>query len=191
MATIVLYTSRMIKFSGIVMGYAEVWKTLESMMIELKKESVAIPTNIMEDLRSAKQMIVLLENKDSSGETILKVEEYLNNVEGYLITEIQKKLGQEKADELLKKIEEANTTVENPQLKEKNKADKFVSGVPRDQKWIRVEPIESIPVGKLEELAKEQNLFFDKQKDGRLVIYGQPENIKKFVQQMTDLATKI
>lgn len=173
------------------MGYAEVWKTLESLLMELKKERVAIPTNVMEDLKAAKSMIVLLENKQTSGEVNQKVEEYLTNVEGYLITECEKNFGPEKADELLRKIEEANFPFEKPQLKEEEKADKFISGVPRDQKWIRVEPIESLPLGKLQELAKGQNLSCDKQQNGRLIIHGQPEDIKKFVRQMTDLATKI
>lgn len=178
----------MIEFQGLFMGYAEVWKTLESMMIELKKK-VTIPANVMEDLRSAKQMIVLLENKESQGEVFQKVEEYLTKVEGYLITETQEIFGQEKADELLKKIQEAYITSENMQLKEKE--DKFIAGIPRDKKWIRVEPIKSLPIEKLQEIAREQNLSCDKQEDGRLIVYGQPENIKKFVRQMTDLAATV
>ncbi len=170
------------------MGYSEVWKTLESVMIELK-ERVAIPENVMEDLKAAKQLIVLLENKEMPVEVNQKVEEYFANVEGFLITECEKTFGPERADELLRKIEEANAAFEKPQLGEKS--DKFISGVPREQKWIRVEPIDSLPLGKLQELAKGQNLSCDKQEDGRLIIYGQPDDIKKFVRQMTDLATKI
>ena len=171
------------------MGHIEVWKTLESIMIDLRKERVAIPANVMEDLKAAKQMIVLLENKDMSGEAALKVEEYLTNVEGYLITEAQKMFGPETVDEMLKKIERANVVYETVPLEEKS--GKFISGVPRDQKWIRVEPIDSLPLEKLQELAKEQNLSLNKQEDGRLVIYGQPEDVKKFVKKMTELATKI
>lgn len=172
------------------MGYAEVWKTLEGMLIELIKKGVVIPSNIMEDLRSAKQMIVLCENKDTTSDVFQKLDEYLMNVEGYVVNEAQKAFGNEKVNKLLRKIEDANFTIGKPAVREKGQPEKFITGVPRDQKWIRVEPIDSLPLEKLQELAKQQNLTVEKQKDGRLIIYGQPDTIKKFVKQMTALATK-
>lgn len=158
------------------------WKILEEMMIDLRKKGVSVPANIVTDLRSAKLMIQLSCGEGSTGEVLQKAEEYLANVEAYLVTEAQNTLGSEKADLLLRRLEEANAEVCEEQPK---KEDKYITGVPRDQKWVRVEPISTMPTERIQQLAKEQNLQVNPQKDGRLVVYGQQENIKEFLKKMT------
>ncbi len=113
------------------------WKLLEDMMIELKKKGVTIPSNVMEDLRAAKSMIKLSCMENSRGEAIQKAEEFTSNVEAFLINEAQQTFGPDTADQWLRRLEEANTDV----CEEKTTETKFVTGVPRDQKWVRVEPI--------------------------------------------------
>ena len=157
------------------------WKLLEDIMIELRKKGVNIPANIVNDLRSAKLMIKLTCMDGSRGEAIQKAEEYLANVEAYLVTEAQKTLGSERVDQLFRSLEEANAEV----CEETKEENKFITGVPRDQKWIRVEPINNLPTERIQQIAKEQNLSVNQQKDGRLVVYGQPEDIKEFLKKMT------
>ena len=155
------------------------WKTLEDLMIELRKKGVTVPANIMEDLRAARSMIKLTNMEDSRGEVFQKTEEYLASVEAYLITESQKAFGSEKTDEWLKRLEEASA-----QVCEEPKEDKFITGVPRDQKWIRVEPIDNLPTEQIEQIAKEHKLTVNPQNNGRLVVFGQPEDIKQFLKAM-------
>jgi hypothetical protein len=162
------------------------WKALEDMMIELKKKGVTIPPNVMEDLRAAKSMIKLSCMEDSRGEVIQKTEEYTANVEAYLITEAQKTLGSEKVDEWLRRLEEASAEV----CEDAKREDKFVTGVPRDQKWIRVEPINNLPKEQIQQIAEDQNLQVKAQSDGRLVVFGQPDAIKAFLKRMTTEAAK-
>ena len=162
------------------------WKLLEDMMIELKKKGVNIPPNVIEELRSAKSMIKLSCMKESQGEATQKAEEILGTVEAYLITEAQTTLGSETVDKWLRRLEEASIeTCEEPE-----KENQFVVGVPRDQKWIRVEPINSLTCERLQQLAGEVNLSVNKQNDGRLIVYGKQEDIKEFVKRMTTEATK-
>jgi hypothetical protein len=161
------------------------WKTLEDMMIELKKKGVTIPENIMEDLRSAKSMIKLACTQGSHGNEVMKTEEYLANVEAYLVNEGQKAFGSRHVDEWLRRLEEAGTcgeVCEHPAERE----DQFVTGVPRDQKWIRVEPTEKLSTERIQQLVKDHNLQFKLQKDGRILVYGMPANLKAFVKQMTE-----
>jgi hypothetical protein len=165
------------------LGYTATWRILEDIIIELRKKGVTIPPDVMTDLKSAKLMINISQAEGSGGEAAQKVEEYLANVEGYLITEAQKTFGSERVDEWLRRLEAASCEVCD--VKEEKKEDKFMSGVPRDQKWIRVEPIQSLPPERLKQLAQELNLAVNPQKDGRLVVYGQPENIKEFLKKMT------
>jgi len=158
------------------------WKVLEGMLIDLEKKGVIIPENILSDLRSTKSMIKLhCTSAKGAGDALQKAEELSANVEAYLAEEAQKVFGAEKVDAWLRRLEEANAEV----CEEPESEDKYVTGVPRDQKWVRVEPIKGLPAGRILRIAEDQNLQVKPEKDGRLVVYGQPEGIKAFVKQMT------
>jgi hypothetical protein len=157
------------------------WKTLELMMIELKKKGIIIPPAIMEDLRAARSLIKLTCMPDSRGEVIQKAEEYTASVEAYLVTEAQKVLNSDQIDQWLRRLENATAQA----CEEPKQEDKFVTGVPRDQKWIRVEPIKNLPTERILQIAREQGLQVKEQKDTRLVVFGQPLDIKEFLKKMT------
>jgi hypothetical protein len=159
------------------------WNLLEGMMLELKKSGVIIPDKVIEDLRSAKSMLKL-GCMPGSGDAIQKAEELMGNVEAFVVTEGQKVFGEEKVDAWLRALEDANVEVCQPTGKSATAEDKFVTGVPRDQKWVRIEPMGDITTEKVEQIAKEQNLQVKTQLDGKLVVYGQLENIKAFLKSM-------
>lgn len=165
------------------------WKTLEDMMIELKKKGVAIPENVMEDLRSAKSMIKLACTQGSHGDEVMKTEEYMANVEAYLVNEGQRVFGSKHVDGWLMRLEEAGACGEVCEQPAEREA-QFVTGVPRDQKWIRVEPTEKLSSERIQQLAREQNLQIKLQKDMRLLVYGEPESLKGFVKHMTAEANR-
>jgi hypothetical protein len=165
------------------------WKTLEDMMIELKKKGVTIPENIMEDLRSAKSMIKLACTRGSHGDVVMKTEEYMAIVEAYLVNEVQKAFGFEHVNSWLTRLEEAGACGEVCEPPAKREA-QFVTGVPRDQKWVRVEPTEKLANEQIQQLAKENKLQFNLQKDGRVLVYGSSEGIKAFVKKMAVATTK-
>ena len=159
------------------------WKLLEDMMIELKKSGVTIPVKVVEDLRTAKSLLELSCTAGNHGGSLQKAEEYLANVEAYLFTEGEKALGAEKVDAWLRQLEETNVVYRQKTGLAKAE-DKFVTGVPRNQKWVRVEPLEEWTAEKIGQIANEQNLLVKPQADGKLVVYGQPENLKAFVKKM-------
>jgi hypothetical protein len=162
------------------MGYLAVWKVLEEMILEFRKRGITIPTEVMNNLKSARTMIKILKADPSRGETMQKIEEYLSNVESYLISEGQKKFGVEYVDKWLKKLDEAGMRF--PDLEEEET--RFVPGLPREQKWIRVKPSAELPMEKLKLLAKELNLSCELQRDGYLLVYGEDESLKEFVKKM-------
>ena len=173
------------------MGYSATWKVLEDLMIDLIKKGVTVPSKVVEDLRNAKLMIQISENPGAKGELTTKVDEFLGNVESILLADAQKTLGNEYVDEWLKRIDETNvqcaTCITSEPKKEENK---FITGVPRNQKWVRVEPYGVLTTEHVEELAKENGLLVKPQKDGRVLVHGLPENIKAFVKKMTEETTK-
>lgn len=168
------------------MGYLAVWKVLEEIMTEFRKKQLPVPERIMNDLKAAQTMIRIMNADLGHGETRQKIEEYLGTVEAYLITEAEEHFAASQIDKWLKRLETANC-----ESGEENKQEsRFVSGVPRNQKWLRVEPLADLPAGKLRQLAKETNLSANTQKDGRMLVYGQAEDLKEFIKKMTHEANR-
>jgi hypothetical protein len=155
-----------------------VWRALEDLLVELRKKDVQIPVNILEDLRSARSMIELSYSEDTPKDAVTKAEVYITNVETYLIGQAQEIFEPTQVDEWLNRIIDANLQVD----KETPAAEgRFVVGVPRDQKWFRIEPDENLPEDYVFKLAKEWNLTVSKQTNGRLMVHGQLNDVKAFI----------
>lgn len=177
------------------MGYDSVWKVLEEIVIELRKKGEEPPPNVMKDFKSAKILIKVLDASETDhGETAPKVEQYLGSVEAYLVTEAQKKFPPTRIDTWLKRIEEASySTCQTCNVKSEKTEEgetKFITGVPRDQKWIRVKPLINLSAERLNQLAEKANLSFREEKDGYLIIHGNSDNIKNFTKKMTAQTAK-
>ncbi|HLN44447.1 MAG TPA: DUF2096 family protein [Candidatus Sulfotelmatobacter sp.] len=173
------------------MGYLTTWKILEEIVIEFRKKNLAIPEHIMNDLRAAKTLINLIDTGECQDETKLKVEQYLSTVEAYLVTEAQKIFPSERINEWLKKLETSSSNTYGSQAKQMHEVrNRFVPGLPRDQKWIRVKPIVSLPQEKLEHFAKEAGLSVKAEEDGYLTVYGDATSIRGFVKLMTEQKSK-
>ncbi len=159
-------------------------KIIEEIIIELRRKGLEIPPNVMSNLKSARTLMKVekIDPKDQ-GETDPKIDQYISSVEAYAITEASKHFPGEKVDKWLTALDIAScdtcVAIEEP------KEMRFIPGAPRDQKWIRVEPISSLPIEKLEKMATENKLGFKREKDGHLMVYGTDENVKTFVKKMT------
>jgi hypothetical protein len=162
------------------MDYSATWKALEEMIVDLRKKGMVIPARIISDLKSAKTLINVLEADSSHVDTAQKVEQYLLTVESYLISEGEKIFGTEYVRERLKRLDDASRIV----LREKEEEAKFVTGVPREHRWIRVRPSTELPIEKLKVLAEESKLSCNVQNDGFLVVHGKAEHLKEFVEKM-------
>jgi hypothetical protein len=173
------------------MGQLAVWRVLDEMVMEFRQRGLTVPQNVMDDLKSALTMMKIGDVDKSMGETAPKIEEYLSNVESYLITEAQKRYETKYIDEWLRRIDEAGyetcgtcNTCET----EKKQESRFVSGLPRDQKWVRVEPTE-LPIETLKELANQADLSSRTEKDGHLLVFGKDEDVKNFIKKMASYIT--
>jgi hypothetical protein len=173
------------------LGYSETWKILEEIIIELRKKGTPAPENVMSDLKSAKTLIKLMDTGEDRGEIGLRVEQYLASVEANLVTEAQKMFPPERIDEWLRRLEASSCDVCAGQPKTASKEEsRFVPGLPRDQHWIRVQPIASLPTKKLEQLASESGLSFKEDTDDHLIVFGNADAIREFVKKMTAQASK-
>ncbi len=172
------------------MGYSEKWKTLEEIVVELRKKGQPAPENVMSDLKSAKTMIKLMDNHEDQGQIDPRVEQYLASVEAYVITEVQKFFPSEQIDSWLRRMEATTCDVCDQPKEPAKEESRFIPGVPRDKRWVRVMPIPSLPQERLEQLAVESGLSFKEEKDGHLVVFGEAEKVKEFLKQMATRASK-
>jgi hypothetical protein len=161
-------------------GLLSQWKVLEEMIADFRKKGLPVPPDVMSSLKSARTMIDILKAGTSYGETLQRVEEYLGAVEAYLVSEGQKKFGSDYVDEWLKRLDVASC-----KAADEEEASRFVPGLPRGQKWIRVKPTTELPIDQLKKLAEQTSLSHTLQKDGYLLVSGTDENIKAFVKKMT------
>lgn len=146
----------------------------------------------MSDLKSARTLIMLM-NADSRGQGEIgpKVEGYLSSVEANLVTEAQKNFPPERVDEWLRRLEGSCCEACAGQTKQVPEEEhRFVPGLPRDQKWVRVTPIVRLPREKLEELARDSGLSVKVEEDGHLIVFGSGDGIREFVRRMTREAAK-
>ncbi len=161
------------------MGYQEVWGTLADLVTELRKKGKAVPADVMEDLRSAKTMIQVLKADPTHTENLSRIETYLENVEFRLISEAQEAFGSEYAERWMKRLEGARKTVQ-----EEETTLRFVSGIPREKRWVRVQTSKETARKEIERAAEENSLSCKVQEDGYILVYGKDENIKSFVKEM-------
>ena len=164
------------------MGYLAVWKVLEEITTNFRKKQLPVPKKVISDLKAAKTMIKIMNADSGHGEAMQKIEEYLGTVEAYLVTEAEKHFAPEHIDMWLRLLETANRQV----VQENTGDSRFVTGVPRDQKWLRVEPLINLPSERLKQIAKDSNLSTSTQKDGRMLVYGKAEDLKEFIKKMTN-----
>jgi len=165
------------------MGYEEIWRILDSLVVEFRKRGETIPINVIEDLRSAKTLLQVLKADPTHTENVPSIEMYLGNVESYLIFEAHQKFGAEFAEDWMQKLRDSRKTIGTEEKGTVEAASKFVSGVPRDQKWMRVQISTETPRKTIEKMAVECGLSTKAQPDGYMLVYGDESKIKLFIQK--------
>ena len=160
-------------------------RLVEEIIVELRRRGLKIPANIMSDLKSARTLMKI-EKEDPLAklEAEPKIDKYLANVEAFVISEAEKTVAPEKVEKWLTELDLAscNSCVKVLERKEEMR---MIPGVPRDQKGIRVQPIENLPIERLEQMAAENKLVFRRVKDGHLVVYGSDEAVKDFIKKIS------
>lgn len=165
------------------MGYEKWWKTLENLMSEFRKSKIAIPTDVMTSLKSAKTMIEIYSADPSCLESLPAIENHLLNVESNLMNMAKEKLGQPSAERWMEKLEEAR---KEEATKIETKISRFIPRLPREEHWVRVLPSDDVLKEDVERFVDELGLSYKIQKDGYILVHGSEEKIKDFVKRMAE-----
>jgi hypothetical protein len=166
------------------LDYEVAWELMSSLIVELRRSGEAIPARVMSDLRAAKTMMEVYKVDQSRSENLVRVEEYLSNVESYLVPVAKRRLGEEQINVWLSNLAETHRRV----LEWGSKPTRgFPIGVPRESKWIRIEPSEKIPIAKIKHLTRQIGLRSKTQTDGYVLVFGEEQKLKQFVKNMAEL----
>jgi len=164
------------------MSYEDKWKVLTNLLLEIQESGKKVPVNIMDDLRSAKTMIQVVKADPTHIDSVSRLDEFLRSVEAYAISTIEKQ-GKENAEEWLKKLRAPKIG----KTKEKSEAtSRFVSGIPRDKSWVRIQISRNTPKEKVKRIAKENKLLHRMPENGFILVYGNENNIKSFIKMMAE-----
>jgi hypothetical protein len=152
------------------MSLEEKWKVLADLLIELQKRGEKIPTDVVSDLRSAKTMIQVLKADRTHIENVPKIDTYLRSVESYVIFTAEK----------LKETQKVKPK-EKPEV-----TSRFIPGVPKDKNWVRIQISEDTPARDVKKLVEAANLSYKMDENGHMLVYGNRENVKSFMKDMTE-----
>lgn len=166
------------------LNYEALWKLMSDLVADLRKSGGFVPPQVMRDLRAAKTMIEIVRMDRSRSENLLRIDEYLANVESYLVPAAKRRLGQEYVDAWMDKLAEAQRSV---QMWEMEAPRRLPVGVPRDKRWVRIKPSEEAPIEKIERLSEEMGLGHRIQEDGYVLVYGEEDEVKEFVKKTAEL----
>jgi len=165
------------------MGYEELWRALGDLVTELRRVGELIPAEVIRDLRSAKTMMQILKAGPGREEGLQRVETYLGSVESYLIPAAESRLGPEETNRWMRRLREARSWIHE---KEETAAPpRFVPGLPRDRRWLRIQVTEETPRRDIERLAGESGLSC-KAQEGFMLVYGGEEGIRSFVRRVAE-----
>lgn len=164
------------------MGYLEVWKVLENVIIDFRKKGITTPKNMMADLRHVKTLINVLQADPDCLDTRKKVEDGLHEVESYLVSEAQGKFGSRYVEALLVRLDIA---IKKTGDKEKHET-RFVSGLPRKHRWIRVRTSDELPINHLKSIIENLGLSYRKTDGESLLVYGEDQQIKELIVKMKE-----
>lgn len=164
------------------MSYERKWKLLADLLTKLQEKGERIPADVLNDLRSAKTMIQVLKADPTHIESMYRIDTYLRTVEAYTIFTMEKQ-GKVNVEEWLKKLKEPERWETNEKW-EKNSA--FVTNVPRNKNWIRIQISEDIPREEMKKLVEENRLSYRLDKNGHIIVHGDKEKIKLLVKKLAE-----
>ena len=163
------------------MDYLNLWQVLEELYNTLLKKGITLPREIMDDLKSVKTLINIYKVDVTILDVATEIEMYLEKIESNLLYLAESDLGKAYAEEWLEKIYEARR---NRDVKRNTYQTKFISGVPKNEHWIRIKTADLMKEQDRKRLLAKFNLSSKPQKDEYILLHGKEENIRKFIKEV-------
>ena len=163
------------------MNYEYLWTVLEELIVELRGKGVVIPPELVNDLKSAQTFINIYRSEPTALEIATEIELYLEKVEANLLYLAESDVGDEYAQNCLRRVSEARMRG----LQEKVTAKpRIVLGVPKEEHWIRIKVSDLLGTKELKALIKKFQLSSKPQENDYLLIHGKKENVKALIKKI-------
>jgi hypothetical protein len=169
-----------------------VWKVLDAMIADFRERGGIIQPKPMVELRSAKTLIsVLLVDQNCVG-VRQRIEEYLFNVESYIMAEGQMMLGIEYVDNWSSRLDQASKKPvdEGEETRSALSKQDLPSGLPRRPDWVRISSLPEFQIDELKELADAFHLSCILQNNGILLVSGENDELRKFIKNVASIKTQ-
>jgi len=141
---------------------------MADLVTEFRRSNEPIPTSVVRE-RSAETVREILKVNRARSKNTLKIEEYLDNPEFYLLSVAESKIGEKYVDEWmvnLLKVQVNNQTVQTKPIT------KYSLGVPQDEHGVRMQASGEFHQKIVEHYAEETVLIYNFQEDVRFSFRG-------------------
>lgn len=165
---------------GAEMSWEARWKILADVITDLLGHGKYIPPNVINDLRSAKVMLEVVKADRSRSENIARLEEYLSDVESYVLSAARDAFGENYVNNVLSRL----CVLEAEEL-EVEASVRFQPGLPRGKKWVRIQVTDEIPLDFIKRVADGLGLNV-RVDDGYALIFGGDKDIKDFIKKVSE-----
>jgi hypothetical protein len=159
--------------------YEGIWITLCELASTLGKLGVAVPAETSIELRSAKALISGYRTDPEAVHVLSQVQAYLKRAERTLV-EITRKAGYpETIEEFLERLDK----VRRGEVKPRSAGGeiRFIPGLPRSGRWIRIRISTRTPLSRIEEVALKSRVSVKPHEEGYVLASGRSEDLREFV----------
>lgn len=163
----------------------QTWMILVDLLTDLKKRGLDAPSSATENIRMAKTLINFYKTDPTNPETmkeLKRINDFLNSVQDTLI-QLAENVGEDYSKEWIEKLKRAARGEVVYRLEDKKP--KFVVGTPPGFSMVRVTFKEPISEDRLQEIAEECKLIIEFDDDNIIMVYGDAENIKKGLKEIS------
>nr|WP_319374563.1 DUF2096 domain-containing protein [uncultured Methanobacterium sp.] len=163
----------------------QTWLVLVELLTDLKSKEMEIPKEITKNIQMAKTTINFYKVDPADPErqvAVKRINEFLTSVQNFLMG-LADEIGSEYADKWMNKLLRASRgEVVYPQKKIDSK---FVVGAPSGFSMVRMNFKSPLSEDRVQEIAEYENVIIEFEEDTLVIIYGDKENIKKSLQELS------
>lgn len=168
------------------MGYLEAWKVLDAKIADFRNKGLTVPPETMVELKSARTLISILLADSNCVSVKPRIEEYLFNVESYIMAKGQGIFGIEYTEKWISELDQATKKPDSEDETTRaasNRRD-IPLGLPRSLSWVRISLLPELQIEQLRKLADTMHLSCVSGKDGGLLLRGDKDQLREFIKNV-------
>lgn len=162
----------------------QTWLVFVDLLTDLKKKGLDVPIQINEDIRLVKTLINFYISNPTHPDTIKelkRINDSLNSIQERLM-DLAETVGDDYQKEWFEKLKKASLGKEVYKTHEIKS--RFIVGAPPGFKVARINLKEPLAEDRVQEIAEENNLIIEFEKDDVIAIYGDSVNVKNGLKEI-------